>query len=184
MSADRIALTNEVQQDVWRLRQQGFNRLEIQQKTGLTWAQVAKCLTKHETALKPEFLEQVLQIKLAQTARLMELHRDAYDEYQRSKELFHQRTESRESGRVHVQRGQRGRGDEAAENDQVIPLPDAVTVQEIERTSIGQAALLHQAVTCLSEVRKIWGLDAATKLDHTSDGKPLKIYIGVDVDEV
>ena len=64
-----------------------------------------------------------------------------------------------------------GEGDEVVE-----------TTREV-REQTGNAALLAQARGALADLRELWGLNAPRRL-ATESGEPVKLYVGVDLEQV
>jgi hypothetical protein len=98
--------------------------------------------------------------------------------WERSKEV--EETSTTVDGRVHVSSVGQAAG--LVQEPDVIPLPQQLTLTR--KGSNGNPAFLRQAMDAMEAQRKIWGVDAPKKSDVTSDGKAVKAYIGINLDDV
>jgi hypothetical protein len=115
--------------------------------------------------LAERFGQMAFRLKCRQTAVLRRILEEALEAWEASKGDAVTVT----SGRAELDRAGR-----------VVALPDEVRTTGQR----GAPQFLAQARAALADIRAIWGLDAPKSVDVTSQGEPIKLYAGVDVDAV
>lgn len=173
-------VTRERERRAWELRVTRFlteeqiaAELEVDQST------VSRMLQRAEKRLASEFVGRAEQIKAEQTAQLLAVAQEAQRAWERSQQDAEvEQTVVRD---VTVD----GVGKDAQDKPYKVDVPATETTTTKRRTGqVGDYHMLEQMRGALSDVREIWGLNAAKKTDVTSDGHAVKAIIGVDLDKV
>jgi hypothetical protein len=156
----------ENERRAWLMRyQERLTLAEIGEALGVDPSTVCRMVQRAERVLAQEFKEQAFLVKCRQTALLETVSDEALRAWERSKLDAVTVT----TGRAELDR-----------KGQVVTLPD-----EVERAGqAGDARLLAQVRGAQQDIRKIWGLDAPASIDLTSGGEPVKLYRGIDLDQV
>ncbi len=144
-----------------KLEEEGFGKPDCEA--------VAAMVRKHAADLARQMEEDTRALKMMAHDRLEGITRAAVEAWDTSRGT--QETRTIVTGRAIVDR-----------NGNVNELPDQVTV--VENDSPGNPAFLTVALQATKDLRALHGLDAPKKTDLTSDGKAIKMYVGIDLDDV
>jgi predicted transcriptional regulator len=160
--APEIVLDRESR--AWQLRQQGWSQMRIAKELGIDQSTVSRLLQRISDRVLAELQENVERVKVEQTVQLEHLYDEALQAWERSKQdAVKITTETPPAER------------EGASN---------ATVTEEVKGQVGDRAYLDEARAVLADIRKIWGLDSAKKIDTTSNGETVKFYAGFSPDDV
>lgn len=167
--AGKIRLSREqiVQRghDIWQRRLRNVPVKVIARDLGLAEAYVKRIIYQASHILLNEMREQVEHEKIIQTEQLRGLYAEAYEEWQKSKLPHVKQTESQES-QSHAIEQTSAPGKSMARTKK--------GTDTVKQTTHGDAALLECLRGILSDIRKIWGLDAPAKVAATNaEGRDL-----------
>jgi predicted transcriptional regulator len=154
-----LEVTRERERRAWDLRQRGWTQQRIADELGITHQAVSALLKRLDRRFLAKSDDLIAAQKAAQTQQLQYIADEALQAWERSK--LDAETVVTTSGRAHVSK----------EGD-VTLLPDETKVQ-IQGQS-GDPRLLDQARGALEDIRKVWGIDAPTKVAGP-DGGPIVI---------
>jgi DNA-binding transcriptional LysR family regulator len=147
-------VSRQREQDAWTLRQEGRTEAAIAERLGVSQPAVSKMLRRVEDRVLKDLTKEVGRTKARQTAQLEWAASQAARAWERSLE-----------DAVSVKESVAPIGPKDAQSEREVGV-------ETERTTRGQSgnpALLAQFREALADIRKIWGLDAPTKVAATDD---------------
>jgi hypothetical protein len=130
----------------------------------VTQQAVSKMLLRVEKRMLAEMGDRVRAVKLRQTASLQKIYQEAMAAWEESKKPQKSLTTR------HGPSGDNGQPGKVLESQSVL------------RDQDGDPRYLDQARQALADIRKLWGADAARKLEVTGeDGEPVRMDISVDL---
>lgn len=136
-------------QEAWQKVAEGRTQAEIAADLGVSQQAVSKLLKKAEQAILADVSDTVLAQKVKQTVRLEGLYREAMAAWRASKG---EKTKRQRRWRS----APGGDGTQRQEETQII----------VEQ-SHGEVSYLTTAQAIMTDLRRVWGLDAPQKLHHS-----------------
>ena len=180
-------VTAEREKRAWELRQQCWTEERIAADLGVTQPAVSVMLRRISGRMAKQLTGQVERVKATQTAQLEHIAFEAMQAWERSK-LNAEATRT-----VTEQISLKGEEETLDDEGQPIRRKTAVVPAVKETTTFtsegqaGDSRMLEKAINALSDIRKIWGLDAPTKQEITGkDGDvfAVKVLKGVSMDDL
>lgn len=141
--------TRDQESRAWQLRCQGWTTYRIAAEIGITQSAVWKMLRRVEQRVLAGLKDSVVRMKATQTAQLENLLDEALQAWEKSKEPAQSVTK----------RTVTGQGDNPTVEE---------TVTQQMKGQCGNPTFLAEARDVLADLRKVWGIDAPTKVAPTT----------------
>ena len=152
-------MAREHERRAWGLRQRGRTQEQIAAELQITQQAVSKILARVSDRYLKQVEAKVGRIKAQQTAQLEQIVSESMDAWERSKKP--QRTLT-----TVTRTGAEGQTSEQT------------TQQAVEQ--VGDVAYLDQARAALADLRKVWGIDAPQKVEHSGEMTQILEYPAPD----
>lgn len=163
------------------MRQAFATEAQIAEELGVTQQAVSLILKRQAAKLATAFADQAANIRATQTAQLEHLAAEAAAAWERSKLNAESERTVTEEIQFKTDEEQFGDGGELVRRKKIFVPAVKVVVTKTSEGQAGDPRFISEARGALSDIRKIWGLEAATKTEITGiNGGALKIQHDID----